>query len=239
MPELENVANDLSRILKENFVGFYIMGSFVMGDWNPRSSDIDFIAVTMKRLSRRESLEIGKLHQSLSKSDLGKKLEGVYAYLKQLQQKRFEERTGCVENGEFKADRPCPLSADSVLCLLKYGKRIQGLPIEELGLSVSREELSNAVYGMLLEDAEEIGKKEDFQSLYYVLIDMLRCIYTLETGELPTKSRALEYCMDLAGRGLYENVKAFREGRIEEFRIEKSDLDRIACYGLSRKNMTW
>jgi len=108
-----------------------------------------------------------------------------------------------------------------------------------LGLSASREELSNAVYDMLLEDVEDMGKKEDLKTLYCILIDMLRCIYTLETGELPTKSRALEYCRDLAGRGLYENVKAFREGRIEEFRIEKSDLDRIACYGLSRKNMTW
>jgi len=49
--------------------------------------------------------------------------------------------------------------------LLKYGKRIQGLPTEDLGLSVSREELSNAVYDMLLEDVEDIGKKEDFQTL--------------------------------------------------------------------------
>jgi hypothetical protein len=235
MSELGRVARDLSAILKDNFVGFYIMGSFVMGDWDPKRSDIDFIAVTRKHLSKRESIEIGKLHKALSKSDLGKKLDGAYTYLEQLQQKRFEERTGSFEDHEFKADCPCHLSVDNVLCLLEYGKCIQGVPIEELGLSVSEEEVSRAEFDMLLEDIAEIDKKDDFQTLYYILIDMLRCIYTLETGKLPTKPRAIEYCRNLVGRDLYENIKALREGKIDEFPIEKSDLNRIASYGISKR----
>lgn len=216
-------------------MGFYVVGSFVMGDWDPEKSDIDFVVVTRKPLNKRESLEIGKLHQALSKSDLGKKLDGTYTYLEQLQQKRFEERTGSVEDHEFKADCPCHLSADNILCLLEYGKCIQGVPIEELSLSVSDEELSQAAYDMLLEDIAEIDTKEDFQTLYYILIDMRRCIYTLETGKLPTKPRAIEYCRSLVGRDLYENIKALRDGRIDEFRIEKSNLKRIASYGISKK----
>ena len=244
--ELKRVARDLSGILKGNFVGFYVMGSFVMGDWDPKSSDIDFITVTKQSLNERESLEIGKMHHALSKSDLGKKLDGVYTYLEQLQQKRFEERTGQVvshpleeesfPDHEFKADCPCHWTADNVLCLLEYGKCVLGVPIKELGLSVSHEELFQASYGMLLEDIGEIDKKEDFPFLYHILIDMLRCIYTLETGKLPTKSRAIEHCRSLVGKNLYGNIKAFREGKIEEFTIEKSDLNRIASYGLSKKN---
>jgi hypothetical protein len=102
-------------------------------------------------------------------------------------------------------------------------------------MSVSDEELSQAAYDMLLEDIAEIDTKEDFQTLYYILIDMLRCIYTLETGKLPTKPRAIEYCRSLVGRDLYENIKALRDGRIDEFRIEKSNLKRIAAYGISKK----
>jgi streptomycin 3"-adenylyltransferase len=166
MSELRRVARDLSGILRSNFVGFYVMGSFVMGDWDPKRSDIDFIAVTRKPLNKIESLEIGKMHKALSKSDLGKKLDGAYTYLEQLQQKRFEEKTGSVEDHEFKADWPCHLSADNILCLLEYGKCIQGLPIEELELHVSNEELSQAAYDMLIEDMEEIDKKEAFQTLY-------------------------------------------------------------------------
>ena len=159
---LGRVARDLSRILRGNFVGFYVMGSFVMGDWDPKRSDIDFIAITRRSLNKTESLEISKMHKALSKSDLGKKLDGAYTYLEQLQQKRFEERTGSFEDHEFKADCPCHLSANNILCLLEYGKCIQGVPIKELGLSVSDEELSQAAIDMLLEDMEEIDKKEDF-----------------------------------------------------------------------------
>jgi predicted nucleotidyltransferase len=235
--ELKRAAEALSGILKGNFVGFYIMGSFVMEDWDPKTSDIDFIVVTRKRLSRKESLEIAKMHEALSKTDLGKKLDGAYTYLEQLQQKRFEERTGSFEDHEFKADCPCHLSADNILCLLEYGKCIQGVPIKELGLSVSNEELSQASYNMLLEDIHEIDNKGDFQTLYFILIDMLRCIYTLETGRLPTKSRAIEHCRHLVKKSLYENIKAFRKGRIEEFTVEKSDLNMIASYALSKKNV--
>jgi hypothetical protein len=39
----------------------------------------------------------------------------------------------------------------------------------------------------------------------------------------------------LVGRDLYENIKALRDGRIDEFRIEKSNLKRIAAYGISKK----
>jgi hypothetical protein len=91
---------------------------------------------------------------------------------------------------------------------------------------------------MLLEDIAKIDKKEDFQTLYYILIDMLRCVYTLETGKVPTKSRAMEHCRNLVGRELYENFKAFRQGKIEEFTVEKSVSNRIASYSLSEKNMT-
>jgi predicted nucleotidyltransferase len=238
LSELKKVAEDLSGILKGNFVGLYIMGSFVMGDWDPETSDIDFIAVTRKRLSKIESVEIGKMHRELSKTVLGKKLDGAYVYLEQLRQKRFQERTGSFEDHEFKPDYQCHLSADNILCLLEYGRCIQGVPIKELGLSVSKEELFQASHDMLLEDTVETDKKEDFRTLYYILIDMLRCIYTLETGRIPTKSRAIEHCKNLVGNSLYENIKAFRAGKIKEFSMKKSDLNRIASYGLSKKNMT-
>jgi hypothetical protein len=215
-------------------VGFYVIGSFVMGDWDPERSDVDFIVVTRKPLNKRESFEISRLHQAWSGSDFGWKLDGAYTYLEQLQQKRFEERTGSFEDHEFKADCPYHLYADNILCLLEYGKCVQGLPTEELGLHVSNEELSQAAHAMLIEDMKEIDKKEDFQMLYCILIDMLRCIYTLETRKLPTKPRAIEYCKDLIGKYLYQNIKAFRDGKIKEFKIDKGSLKKIAAFGMSK-----
>ena len=236
MIELTKIADAISKALRDNFLGFYIMGSFVMGDWDPQRSDIDFIVVTRKPLNKEESIQVGKLHQSLSKSDVGKKLDGAYTYLQQLQEKRFEETTGSVENHEFIADSPCHLSADNILCLLQCGKCILGKPIKELSLSISDEELVQAAQDMLIEDADEIDKKQDFQALYDILIDMLRCIYTLETKKLPTKPRAIEHCRRLLGRALHKNIKALQNGNVKEFAIDKTKLKLIAAYGLSLRD---
>jgi len=235
MIELTKIADAISKVLKDNFLGFYIMGSFVMGDWDPQNSDIDFIVVTKKPLNKEESVQIGKLHHALSKSEVGNKLDGAYTYLQQLQEKRFKERTGSVENHEFIADSPCHLSADNVLCLLQYGKCVLGTPIKALSLSVSDKELTEAVREMLTEYANEIDGKQDFQTRYDVLIGMLRCIYTLETKKLPTKPRAIEHSRMLLGRSLYKNIKALQSGNAKEFAIDKSRLKLIATYGLSIK----
>jgi hypothetical protein len=54
-------------------------------------------------------------------------------------------------------------------------------------------------------------------------------------GKLPTKTKSNRALRDLVGKNLYENIKTFRKGKIEEFTIEKSYLNRIASYGLSKK----
>ena len=234
--ELAKISNAVSRVLKDNFIGFYVMGSFVMGDWDPERSDIDFIVVTKRGLSKDEGVRIGKLHDRLLKSDVGGKLDGAYTYLQQLQQKRFNEKTGSFENHKFIPDSPCHLSSDNVLCLLQYGKCIMGKPIVELSLSVSDEELAQAARDMLIEDADEIDKKNDFETLYYVLIDMLRCIYTLETKTLPTKPKAVEHCRQLLGKELCQKIKKTQNGSLKEFKIDKNRLKLVATYGLSLLN---
>jgi streptomycin 3"-adenylyltransferase len=52
MIQLTAIADAISKALRDNFLGFYIMGSFVMGDWDPQKSDIDFIVVTRKPLNK-------------------------------------------------------------------------------------------------------------------------------------------------------------------------------------------
>ena len=236
--ELIKIADAIFKVLGDNFLGFYIMGSFVMRDWDPKKSDIDFIVVTRKPLNKEESIQIGKLHRTLSRSDVGKRLDGAYTYLQQLQEKRFEEKTGSVEDHDFIADSPCHLSVDNVLCLLQYGKCILGKPIKELSLSVSDEELVQAALDMLVEDVDEIDKKQGFQATYDILIDMLRCVYTLETKKLPTKPRAIAHCRRLLGRSLYHNIKALQNGNVKEFAIDKTKLRIIAAYGLSLRDRT-
>ncbi|WP_025784364.1 aminoglycoside adenylyltransferase domain-containing protein [Sporosarcina sp. D27] len=45
-----NLEKGIQRIIKDDFVGFYIHGSLAMGGFNPNSSDIDVLVVTNKAI---------------------------------------------------------------------------------------------------------------------------------------------------------------------------------------------
>ena len=62
MAELTTIVDAISKPLRDNFLGFYIMESFVMGDWNPQKSDIDFIVITRRPLNKEESIQIREQH---------------------------------------------------------------------------------------------------------------------------------------------------------------------------------
>lgn len=45
-----DLKEEIKKILKGNFIGFYIHGSLAMGGFNPNSSDIDVLVVTIKTM---------------------------------------------------------------------------------------------------------------------------------------------------------------------------------------------
>jgi len=231
--ELEKISERVASILGENFLGFYVAGSIVTDAWDPQKSDIDFFVITKRPLGEEENTRIRELHEELSATDLGKKLEGDYVDLDLLRRKSFDRLTGSVKDGKFTPNFPCQISADNILCLVQYGKCIQGTPIEELSLEVNESELKDAVKSMLVEDREEVDKVNDFETLYYLLTDSLRCIYTLETSNLPTKRTAIEHSRNLLGEGLYRDITQFVDDG-KEFQIDKTVLKRIMDYGLLR-----
>ena len=47
---LLHLSDNLSTILMENLIGFYLFGSLTYGDFNPASSDIDLTAIVNKQL---------------------------------------------------------------------------------------------------------------------------------------------------------------------------------------------
>lgn len=83
-PDVNRVLNELLRdarsILKEYFIGMYLYGSLASGNFNPETSDIDFVIVTKNKLSNELISKLRDMHANLKTSGLkwAKKLEGSY-----------------------------------------------------------------------------------------------------------------------------------------------------------------
>ncbi len=68
--ELQRIAREVAALLQENFVGFYITGSFTMGAWNPQKSDLDFLVVVKQLLHSDEDAALENLHSELELTDI-------------------------------------------------------------------------------------------------------------------------------------------------------------------------
>jgi hypothetical protein len=232
---VQSIGRRVAAILQENFVGFYITGSFTMGAWNPQKSDLDFLVVVKHPVNPDEDAALEQLHSQLALTDIGKRLEGEYIDLEALRKKQFHTAVGTVLDGAYFPSYPCLLSADNVLCLIQYGQCVLGEPIEWLSLKVTRQELSEAVYEMLMEDSEQLTMALDFETVVSLLIDSLRCIYTLRTGLLPTKQVAIAFNRDLLSDDLYTWLTGFQQGLLPPFAVPRSEVRAIMDYGLSLK----
>lgn len=70
----------VQTILNEKLVGFYLYGSLSLGDFDPQSSDIDFLIVTAEDLSGKVLEDLRDMHASIASSGLpyANRLEGSY-----------------------------------------------------------------------------------------------------------------------------------------------------------------
>ncbi len=77
---LELLLSEVKAILKKQFIGMYLYGSLASGDFNPETSDIDFLVVTADSLSDKTISELEAMHNSTWATSLKRAgmLEGAY-----------------------------------------------------------------------------------------------------------------------------------------------------------------
>ena len=73
---LTQLSAGLPELLGEQLVGLYLTGSLTYGDFDPGSSDIDFLAVLSKELSDEQLHAIRTLHESQGSPPEHKQLIG-------------------------------------------------------------------------------------------------------------------------------------------------------------------
>ena len=71
-PDVNKILNllltSVQEILGNQLVGMYLYGSLSSGDFNPETSDIDFLVVTTSTLSDKAIAELRSMHQRIWKS---------------------------------------------------------------------------------------------------------------------------------------------------------------------------
>ena len=204
-PDVNEVLNLLlanaKEILRDQFVGMYLYGSLSSGDFNPETSDIDFLFVTTNSLSEQTIAELEAMHNCTWASSLKRagKLEGAYIS-KDLIRRHDPNGAPCptINEGRFYV---AGLGSDWIIqrhVVREYGVIIEGPDPKTLIDFVTPDDIRGAVMGTLhewwfpmLDDPSWLRNGESGDRAFAV-ITMCRVLHALEHGMIVSKPKAVQ-----------------------------------------------
>lgn len=206
--------------LGDNLTGVYLRGSLALGDFDPVTSDLDYLVVTEQPVSEAEFDALAALHARLAAlpNRYADHLEGSYIDRGSLRRFRPGERRHPTLGPDWAFGRR-EHGDEWVLerwILRERGVALVGPPPDTLIEPISADDLCAAVRGALrtwgaLPDAPEWLLRRNYQA--FAVETMCRALHTLATGELASKPRAVAWALERLSepwRGLVTRSRAWR-----------------------------
>ena len=204
-PELDALLADLveeqQRILGENFVATYLVGSFAVGDAD-EWSDVDFLTV-VERPSERHALD--ELHARLFERDTGwaQHLEGSYAPREQVRRKT-DDAWWFLDNGSTRLveDTHCNLWA------IRWATRAHGIvlagpeptelidPVDPAAIRAEARATLEEYVRWAHEPQAKFASGMSRWTQPYLVLTLCRVLYTLEHGTVVSKRGAADWARD-------------------------------------------
>ena len=199
---LQLLLDEVQRILDQQFAGMYLYGSLSSGDFDPASSDIDFLIVTTDMLDKKTVNALDIMHKRIWDSGLkwAAKLEG--SYLPQGHLLRFEKTDTAyptVNEGKFYL---APHGSDWIIqrhIIREQGVTLAGPDPKSMIEAVSPDDIRYAVTGILEEwwypmlDNPAWLRNHGSEYHAFAILSMCRSLHALEHGTIVSKPRAAKW----------------------------------------------
>jgi len=234
---LLKLLSEAQRILKDQFIGMYLYGSLASGDFNPETSDIDFLVVTSEALSKETISELEKMHVRFWQSGMkwASKLEGRYIAKDEMcrHNPNYPARP-CLNEGEFYMARE-----ESDWIIQRYTIRLQGITLagpdpKTLIDPVAPIEIQKAISGYLCEWWKPLldhpARLDSSKYQAYAILSMCRALYTLEYDTIASKQVSARWTQENFGRrwsGLIAEALAWRPDVVLDRKNETIDFIRF------------
>lgn len=195
---IEIMKNHIIEILADNKPSLYLFGSVVLDDFKLGWSDIDLLCLTQTPITEDQADELVELRQRLLEQYPGnlyfRSFEGGLLSLIELLHKRPERVVYWGTSGQRITDK-FVFDVFSTMELLDFGRLLYGEDIRSSIPYPTKTEIKEAVkdhYNMIRKYAIHTGR-----NLYSAgwLLDIARCLYTLQSGKIMAKTAAGEWAL--------------------------------------------
>ncbi|WP_201366392.1 aminoglycoside adenylyltransferase domain-containing protein [Dictyobacter formicarum] len=237
---LHDFAASLQALLGSHFRGMYLYGSLALGDFDPHSSDIDFIVVTDAELADDLFKGLQDLHERFdhSGSPWAGKIEAAYIPQDALQ--HTTATTACYPQVE--KERPLfkgPLEIGWSFqrhTLREHGVRVVGpnphqlfAPVDQSDLWQAADAIARKEWLERVDDPDWLGWARQRGSQSFVVLMLCRFLYTLDTGGVASKLVAARWVQRALGKRWSVLIECALAGQHESGEAPDSDMqDTIA-----------
>ncbi|MEK7571252.1 MAG: aminoglycoside adenylyltransferase domain-containing protein [Patescibacteria group bacterium] len=218
---LETLLKEQQKILGDKFVGLYLYGSLIWGDFYYALSDIDLLAALQSDLTDEEAKALKKKHEELAQKfkDWDDRIEVQYLSLHGLRTfKTQRSPMGNISPGE-----PFHVITVGKEWLLNwyfvqdYGKILYGPDPRGFIDKVTKEEFIQAVKDHALDwkkYIQNIGKHRGAQA--YAILTLCRAYYTIKNGKQVSKKEAATWMQEKFPKWklLIQNALKWRDEQI-------------------------
>ncbi|MDR6550666.1 aminoglycoside adenylyltransferase domain-containing protein [Paenibacillus qinlingensis] len=219
---LHTLLLNMQEAIGDELIGVYLRGSLALGDFDPVTSDLDFVAVTKFPVSDEKFAVLNELHTQLATipNAYAQQLEGAYIEHNSLKRFRTGERHPTLEREGFL--RWNEHHTNWILerwTLRERGITLIGPDPKTLIEPISKEDILSAV-SMRMRDWVNFANQlddPDWRSPLghkaYVVETMCRIMYTLDCGVICSKPHAVSWALKTfpePWRSLVERSRSWR-----------------------------
>jgi predicted nucleotidyltransferase len=194
---IEKLLLKIKSILGSKLIGLYLEGSLVLGDFDPKTSDIDLLAALSKDIDGNEYEALRKMHAAVSSEyrEWDDRIEVCYISVDAL--RSAESRTSQIVN--ISPGEPFHRTESSKEWLMNWyltrekSKTLFGPSPITLIAPISKEEFIQSVK----DNARSWGKwVEGMKNRYaqsYAILSMCRALFSYKKGDQVSKKEAAEW----------------------------------------------
>ncbi|MFL0249967.1 aminoglycoside adenylyltransferase domain-containing protein [Clostridium neuense] len=214
---IEIMKNRIVNILLNNNPSIYLYGSIVLEDFKIGWSDIDILCLTETKISVTQAKQLLNLRQELLneyKNNLYfRSFEGGFLTLETFINDIHDTVVYWGTSGQRITDKYY-FDPFSMIELIEHGNLLYGNEVRDRFIYPTKEEIIEAVskhYEMIRKFA--VVTERNLYSAGW-LLDIARCIYTLKTGKIISKTKAGKWVLDnnlIPDADIMEKVIKIRE----------------------------
>jgi len=189
----------LEELLPSKFYGLYLYNSVAMGNFEPQYSDVDFVVILKSKLSNEEILKLKILHENFGrKHKFGAKLDGMYLQYGMLGKLNNDiEKYPYVKDASLCEAGYFDINNVTWWSLKEYEMAIDSPSIKDELLDINFNDVIQTMkynlneYWLSKLETTEIFEQDMW--VEFAVVTLSRIVYTLQDGEIKSKSQSCSY----------------------------------------------